>query len=169
MGSYKGMILRYLDIDGDGTGVKNANVNGSVTPVTFKLQPGEGQAMAIHRLIIHIEDVGQLRVDHYGTLGAKLTNGILLQVRSADDDSVLLDLLDGVKLDSNHEWSRLCYDMFPHDYGSPTDFAIAYRLSFDRFGGPLVLTADEYLCVVIQDNVTGLLEHYFMAQGEYRN
>lgn len=158
-------IYRYLDTNGDGTGTKNANVNGSITPVTFKIVP-EIRSMKIYRMMIQIEDAGTLAADKYGVL-ALLTNGMLLQVRKVSDDSVVLDFLDGIPVKDNQGWARHCFDHDPHDYGPPTDASISYRLSFNRAGFPLHLDADHYLCIVVQDDLTGLLGHYFQVQGEY--
>lgn len=164
----KDKIFRYLDTDGDGGGTKNANVNGSVTPVVFKIVPGTGEVMAIHRIIIHVEDTGILAVDDYGAIAGGLAVGCGLELRNIEDDAIITDMLDGLPVKNNHSWSSICYDTDVHAFGAaPAETALIYRLSFSRIGDPLIITGDEYLAVVINDDCTGLVHHYFMAQGEY--
>lgn len=161
-------IFRYLDIDGDGGGTKNANVDGSGASVVFKIVPKAGEVMAIHRMIIHLEDTGILAVDDYGAIADGLTEGCGLELRNVSDDTVVTDFLDGVSVKNNHGWSSVCYDTDVHAFGAaPAETALIYRLSFNRLGDPLVLTEDEYLAVTINDDCQGLIHHYFMAQGEY--
>lgn len=160
-----GHIYRFLDTTGDGTGTKNANVDGSSTAVLFKYTPETKDRTNIHRMIVHIEDTAPFSADEYGNLGAALTNGILVQIRKQADDAVVLDLCDSVPVKTNSQWSRMCYDSSTDSYGSGND-NVKVRWTFTKSGNPLYIQDDEYFCVIVQDNLTGLVEHYFMVQGE---
>ena len=46
----KQLINRILDTNGDGTGSTNQAVDGSVTPVTFKLAPAAGEVILVSRI-----------------------------------------------------------------------------------------------------------------------
>lgn len=161
-----GKIYRFLDTVGDGTGTKNANVDGSSTAVTFKYVPNARDRTELHRMIVHIEDAAPFSADEYGNLGAALTNGMLVQVRKQEDDSTVLDLCDAVPVKSNSQWSRMCYDSSTDSYGAGND-NVKVRWTFSKSGSPQYIQDDEYFCIVVQDDLTGLVEHYFMVQGEF--
>ncbi|MGI9489088.1 MAG: hypothetical protein ACR2RF_25025 [Geminicoccaceae bacterium] len=159
-----GHLYRFLDTTGDGTGTKNANVDGSSTAVTFRYNPGSGDRTEIARMIVHIEDAAPFSADEYGNLGAALTNGVLVQIRKYEDNATVIDLCDGLPVKSNSQWSRMCYDMDTDSFGAGNDH-VKIRWTFAKSGSPLYIQDDEYFCIVVQDNLTGLVEHYFMIQG----
>jgi hypothetical protein len=163
-------IYRLLDTVGDGTGTKNANVNGSVTPVTFKLITEEGpHRNELYRMVVHIVDAGPLNADDYGGIAGGLVNGLDIGIYNADD-SLLLDLLDGLPVKTNSDWGRLCYDVKTLDFGTGTDDAVAVRWTFSKdMGGPIILEEGQYIGVTVNDNLTGLIEHYFTLRGNIRH
>ena len=54
----KDNISRRLDVTGDGSGNASMNVNGSVTPVVFKIAPAATELILISRVIIYVKDTG---------------------------------------------------------------------------------------------------------------
>lgn len=159
-----GRIYRFLDTVGDGTGTKDAAVNGSSTAVTYKYQPPNGVIAVIARMLVHYGDTLAPSADDYGNITA-LTNGLLVQVRNVVDDSVVTDLLDGEPIKKNSDWSRFCYDLGLDDFGAGDNF-LKVRWTFSKSGQPLEIHDAQYLCAVIQDDLTGLVEHHFMIQGK---
>lgn len=157
-------LSRYLDTVGDGTGTKQATGDYSVTPQDFKIV-GERYIMKrIHRLIVAIEDTNGSTVQEYGNLGAALTNGITLTYTRNGDS---IDLTDGLPIKSNGDWGRLCYDVAHQDWGAGNE-VILVRFSFDKFydRGLILDTPNCSLVANCNDNLTGLVSHLFMVQGE---
>ena len=160
-------FFRFLDTNGDGTGTKSANVNGSVTPVEFKLQPAAGEIYYLHRMIAHITDGALTSAANYGDVAGPLANGLTMGFYNTDDDSLILDILNGIPIKSNADWSIRNFDLAPDTFAAGNRYVSA-RWSFDRSGGPISLTEDEYLKVIINDDLTGLVSHYFNVQGEMK-
>lgn len=156
-------IYQMLDLVGDGSGADNANVDGSSTPVAFKIVVPENQCYEIHRMIIHIADNGKIESQLYGAL-PKLTNGVTVELRDADDSLVHL-LSNGEPVDHNCAWGALCYDMRIDDRGAGVDGFVNVRWTFEKSGEPLRLTEGQYLQIIVNDNLTGLIEHHFMIHG----
>jgi hypothetical protein len=156
------IFARYLDTNGDGTGIKLATGNYSSAAEQFYLQ----------RLIVYIEDAlsGQLDPDEYGAV-ATLTNGILVQVRDSSE-TVITDYTDGIPIKSNGQWQRVCFEVT--SLSGASNASLAARWQFNEFvpkgyeyegETPLVLTGGEKLVVTVNDDLTGLISHTFMAQG----
>lgn len=159
-----GPIYRFLDTVGDGSGNKDASVDGSSTAVRFKYVPEKGERAVINRMIIHYGDTANWSADEFGNLGAALTNGLLIQVLNQNTDNVVVDLLDGIPVKTNSHWSRVCYDVELDSFGSGLDFLKA-RWTFSKSGRPVALSDENYASVTVQDNLTGLDELTFMLQG----
>ena len=155
-------IYRYLDENGDGTGNKNANVDGSVTPVYFKFN-ADGNIHHLVRMIVNIRDSANMSADNYGNI-LELTNGLTVALYNASDDSVKHDYTAGLPIKSNADWARVCYDVDADTFGSGDDF-VAVRWTFIKAGQAVIVNPDTYFAVKIQDNLTGLVNHTFMVQG----
>ena len=156
---------RLLDTNGDGTGTKNANVDGSVTPVVFKCSPPATGAVVIERIMINVRDSGTFTAEKYGAL-AELTNGIEVGIFSDSDDSLVTDYLDGVPIKSNAGWGRACYDVDVKTWGAGDSFLLM-RWTLSKSGTRLILRdSDNYsFGIKVNDDLTGLVEHYFTCQG----
>lgn len=157
-----GPFIRFADTVGDGSGTKNANGDYSGAPEEFFITPPSGQIYQIHRLILTIRDTGIFRADRYGALAAALTNGILVQKKSAA--GVLDDYTDGVPIQTNVDWSRSTYDVAYYDFSAGDNF-LSCRWTFRHSGRPVQLRSGERLAVVLNDNLTGLVQHFFSLQG----
>jgi len=152
------MQSQALSTNGDGTGTVNANVDGG-TPVAFKLTCPAGVHYEVARLIVYIEDTGNLLAANYGALGV-LTNGVLVEVHDASGNPT--GQL-GHTLKSNSHWAKVCHDSSAHDYGSGNN-AVSVRWTFQAAGESINLMPSESLVVTIQDDLQGLVEHSFIAQ-----
>lgn len=159
------LFSRALDTVGDGSGTKNAN---QATATTFKLKPPAGLSMEVGRIIIQIRDSVAPNSDNYGNITA-LTNGI--DVKITRNGSEIRDLTDGLPVKSNADWGRVCYDIRESIFNAGTAFVQA-RWTFKRFSdNGLVLNSstDDALEITCNDNLSGLTEHYFTAQGIYKD
>lgn len=160
-------ISQFLDTTGDGTGTENANVDGSSTPVIFKIQPAQGEVFQLNRMLVHIEDSGTFQSDTYGAiLAAAISTGVQVQVRLTSDDSVIQDLTNGVPVESNQQWGRFCYDTRLDSYIGGGNDHVHVRWTFERDGAPIILDETMYFCIIINDDFTGLVEHYFRITGD---
>ena len=158
----------HLTDDGlvaDGTN-DNMNVDGSSTPVPFYRGPPVGETWAIHRMIVLIEDNANFTADGYGGV-ATLTNGIDFSIFTGGvAGTETEDLLDGDPVNSVADWASNCYDMAEHTFGSGNNF-IVIRWTFTKMGRPLILQGDvnDIICLVINDDLTGLVKHQAHIQG----
>lgn len=160
MPSPEAAYYRFLDTNGDGTGTQNAVGDYSVTPQEFYFEPDVDAK--IHRMIIHIEDTSGFQAQDYGNITGGLTNGYSLSVR--DNGNEILDLCDGLLIQTNAEIGRYCYDVDVKTWGAGNE-ALQARWTFDKAGAPLVINAGYRLSITLNDDLTGLIEHYFMIQG----
>jgi hypothetical protein len=165
-GSQRNILTRYLDTTGDGSGTKNAIGNYASSAQIFRIAPASGKVFRISRMLINIEDTAGMKAENYGDTGSPLTNGI--EVRTHDGSSTLIDLTDGIPIKTNAHWGRTCYDVDIKSWSTaPTNELLLARWSFFRCGQYLRLNGskNQELQVVLNDNLTGLISHYFMVQG----
>ena len=160
------IFSRYLDTAGNGTGTKEATGDYSVTAEGFYIEPSPNVDMGnlqIARIIVFIEDSQNWSANGYGDITAGLTNGIELKVFN-EDDSVAADLTDGIPIKSNADWHSKCHDVTYTSYGVGNDF-LSVRWTFTKAGKPITLGYGERLEVMLNDDLTGLVSHRFLAQG----
>ena len=158
------LILRFLDTNGNGTGTKNAIGDYSVSPnQNTEFYYEATQYSELHRLIIHISDTTGMQSQDYGNIGSGLTTGYTIQIKNATD-GVILDLCDGTVIKTNGSIGRYCYDVDLKNWGSGDEF-IQARWSFSKGGSPIVLEPNWKISITLNDDCSGLLEHYFMVQG----
>jgi len=161
------LISRALDTVGDGSGTKNAIGNYSSAAEEFLMSPDAGEQWTISRLIVSVEDSAGALADEYGNLGNALSNGIKVEVH--DGSGLLYSLTDpDIPIKTNAQWGIMCYDVNMASWGvSPSNDLLLVRWTFTRFGKPIVLRSwnSEKLVVTLNDNLVGLISHYFVAQG----
>lgn len=143
----------------DSEGNRNANVNGSAEPAIFEYTAPEDH-VDISRLIVTIVDEGKFQTAYYGNR-ISLTNGIKVEIV---DNGNLLDLLDGETIKTNVGWASLCHDFTYFDIGIGNNMA-TMRWTFAKAKYPLILFKGQTFRVTIQDDLTGLVEHFFQIQG----
>lgn len=163
-------IRRFLDTVGDGTGSKVAKVDGSSTPVVFRVKPAPGEILSLTALFPSFTVTDPQFASGYGT-PSPLANGILVeQVRVAPDlsETVVVDWLAGTPITRYEDWSR-----YPgRDQLSALNTAFlnfVYNVEFELTsdGAPLLLIGDDgdELRVTIRDDLTSLLFHQFLVSG----
>jgi hypothetical protein len=162
-------LYRYLDTDGDGTGTNNANGDYRAVPdgtgeEIFFIQPAPGEIFRIERMIVSVRDSAGFRADKYGDISGGLSTGIEIRVQS--DGGTIVSLTNGINIKTNGDWAGVCYDANLYKEGSGDDY-LAVRWTFSRAGYPLRLVGDdnERLEIVLNDNLSGLVHHYFQVQG----
>ena len=174
MGSPRKQAFIRLDATGDGSGSTSMKVNGSVTPVDFRFDPGEWDRgnFRLYQLQLYIQTLTDPRdPTKFGDL-AGLTNGIQLSIRKISDDSLVEDLF----LSVNEAWpaegsARDHSDLRSLGFATEfSQFAGALQwISFDKEwtdpdSGALYVYADEYMQLKVNDNLTGLtVFNSFMA------
>jgi hypothetical protein len=114
-------------------------------------------------MLVYVEDAGAFAAEEYGAIPT-LTNGVLVQKHDAN--GLVTDLTGGKPVKSNAQWSRTCYDMQEQSFGTGNNH-IAVRWTFSKAGSPVVLdgTKGEFLRVLLNDDLSGLVEHNFFVQG----
>ncbi len=157
-------IYRYLDDVGDGSGVKQATGDYSVTPKIFLLAPPPEDIVEVERMIIFIRAPGPIFADAYGPGIDALTNGIKVFRRSGVVDDI--ELTDGIPIKTNAGWRRDMYDGDPSDFGPGDDYMVS-RWTFGRVGAPIILhgVRGDTLEVLLNDDFSTLVEHTFKANG----
>lgn len=158
-------LYRYLDTNGDGTGTKNANGDYSSTPEVFYIQPPAGYSYRLCRLMILIEDAKGFQAGNYGSLAGALSNGVTIQ--TLNNDGVTCDITDGIAITHNAHYAILAYEVDLKVWGSGED-ALVVRFCLNGIEKPIIIDGDHSgrLEVQLNDNFTGISEHYFMVHGE---
>jgi len=159
------LIYRYLDTNGNGTGVSNAAVDHSSAVQQYYIAPDPGEVFHIARMIVSIEDTSGMTAQEYGNLGSALTNGV--EIKKMKGASLpLIDLSAGVPIQTNAQWGALCYDVDLKTWGVGDELLVV-RWTFDKSGGSLRLDSanGERLSVFLNDDFSGLITHRFMVQG----
>lgn len=165
MGNAEHHIFRFLTDDGLATGQQNANGNYAAANTPFYYSC-EQDRIEIHRMIIHIEDTQGMTAAEYGNLGSALANGYSVRVMESDGTTELIDLCDGTVITTNASLGRYCYDVDVKTWGSGNE-SLQARWTFAKSGSPIILDQGQRIQVDLNDNFTGLVEHYFMLQGFY--
>jgi hypothetical protein len=158
------MVSRFMDTVGDGTGTNNFIGNHAAT--TALVKPSAGKVFYVQRLVVSIQDGVGMRAEHYGTLGAALTNGIQLHVGKRSPARVDYRLTDpALPVKENAVWGSYCYDVDRKDWGAGDELMLV-RWTFAKAAeGGVVLRKNDELILTLNDNFTGLTMHRFLVQG----
>jgi len=157
-------LFRYLDTVGDGTGTKNAIGDYSSAAQIFKIAPPANVTYRLARMLVTIEDTTGMTADEYGNIGSALSTGVVIRLQ--DDSGTLVDITDGLPIKTNAQWATHCFDVDIKSWGqTPSDDLLVARWTFTKAGQFLRLTGDQELQVVLNDDFTDLIAHYFVVQG----
>ena len=156
------VIIRAGTDDGLPDGEQNANVNGSITPVDFYVQPVPGETFAIKHISIEVSDSGNPGIDDYGNIVGPLANGIGFFVE-----------LDGVKFQqgTNYHSNRELMNLGPVtqqlDFSGSTKVTIFNfdLASYDERGIVIQGKKNEKFGITINDDLTTLIHHGFNIKG----
>ncbi len=166
-GSHRPYFSRHLTDTGLSGGTTNANGNYSGAVEEFYVTPRAGESeIWISRMMVAIEDTSGIQADEYGNLGSALSNGIHVFLKN--DTETLIDLNDGHAITTNAIWGHFCYDVEVKSWGSsPTNELLVARWSFFKGGQYIRVTDVDNMRfgISVNDNLAGLLGHFFLAQG----
>ena len=155
------LITQRLDETGDGSGNDNMAVDGSGTPVEFKIKPAAGQIMMIARLIFYIESFGTMDTGAWGN-GLTLVNG---QISELEQDGIVIP---GMYPTFTHgDLAAQMHDVEHRAWGAGNEF-ITGRLTFTKSGAYVRLVGDtnDELRWIIRDNLSvGVAKQMITCQG----
>lgn len=163
-GSIRDLVNCRFSTGGDGTGTLNMAVDGSSTPVTFKVAPSSGTILRIARIIVFVEDSGSFDADKWGN-NITLANGQRLNVKQ---NGLTRNLLTQWNIKTSGDMAAVCHDATLNNWGQGNGFA-TFRLTFARAGQLVRLDGSkgDELQWVIRDDQTGLVKQYITFQGFY--
>jgi hypothetical protein len=138
------------------------NVDGSVTPVEFHIRPNVGVKWDITRVMFYIEGTGTMDSGLFGDIAA-LTNGVVLRKKDGTYKNIF-------NVKSNGDFANRAYDISYDSRAPAGTSAVRVRRSFggqDKNGVVVRLdgTSLDELEILVQDNLTGLVNFYVIAQG----
>lgn len=170
MSNARKAIIRHLSADGTSSGSKDMAVDGSVTPVKFWFEAQSSdisQNPVIVRLIPYVRDNAALDPADFGGIGGGLTNGVKFYVTD-ENDVQIVDLLDGLPIKTNAEWSRVMYDVRIDRVGVGDD-CLSGRWTFAKFmtGNGLHLSNGEKLVCEVQDDLSSLVDFSVTIEGHW--
>jgi len=153
--SQGGAVVEFAD---DGTGTHTME-----TPFRFYLEAQADEIYRITGLVAHVQDGTGFVAEDYGSLGAALTVGITVKVIDALGATVV-DLTDGSTIKTNSDWGKFCFDTALVSFGAGDDFLQA-KWAFSNHDTHIRLMEGESLVVTCNDDMSGLADHTFVAQG----
>jgi hypothetical protein len=159
---YYAPFSRILVAASDGN--KSAARDHSGAAVDYVIRPAADEILEVERLLVTIQDAGNLVNGKYGdNTAALLTNGII--VARKNSNGILEDYTDGEPIKANEHWGRYCYDYTTLEANSAPIGNV--RWTFGKSGSPVRLTgADgEYLAITLEDDFSILVTHKFLVQG----
>lgn len=156
----KPVIARFLVKEGDTR--KNANENYAGGAVKFELKAsdfGQNAKLVLMDVLAYLQDSGSLDTESYGN-GITLTNGVKIFV---EKDGSAIDLLDGEPILWNSHYGKHGWGTTIQSYGSGDESLQAVIKFKELFGYGLELDAatDDRIYVELNDDLTGLVEHFF--------
>lgn len=167
------ILYRFLDTVGDGSGTKLANGDYS-TLTRFLIKPESPEVFYITRMVVSLTDNGVMTPLTYGAV-ATLENGISVKYKLNGET---VDFTNDVTIKSNGDWGRYCYDVTINNAGAGNDGYVFVRWTFEKGllavkDGGAQTTAlkldghnDDEFYVELNDDLQGLVSHYFMVEGE---
>lgn len=157
-------IFRPFTDDGTITGNRNMNVNGSVTPQEFYLQPGPNLEYSVLGLSVRVTDSGNPAFDDYGNVNGPLANGVTFFVVQG---GIEIPLTPNIK--RNIDWLEFGPQISIEQFANSVRF-ITYVLDMSKFSTGIVLdgTKNERFGCRINDDLTGLVSHEIGIQGFLR-
>ena len=139
----------------------NMAVNGSVTPVSFKLKPIDGEVWLISRFTLVMVHDSQGDFSLFGNL-TELPNGAVLRSRNSGQDGIFTVWKTNGEIDTD---SNVKFDDRAGGQGLYSTSAKGSLLDLDRVQARLDGAAGDYLELIVQDDLTGLDLFQMKGQG----
>jgi hypothetical protein len=143
----------------------NMAVDGSVTTQVYQIGPvGAGSTQTIHisRVMGHIRDETEMDDSKFGGMSA-LTNGIVLR-----HNNTVIENIWNAK--SNGDLALICDNTSYAAKAKQGEFGFSFRNTFagqENYGVAIELVAGDILEILIQDDLTDLVNFEMLAQGHY--
>lgn len=154
--------LRLKDYGND-----NLAVDGSVTPISYKLQPESNQIMRVVSWSIYIQDEKGFTITEFASMDTVLANGLEIKANINNNYENIL----GFNLCSNSCIMSVTYDLKLEDFGgSGTDDVLMAKWNLaDSCGQMLRLDGSqgEFLEIIVNDDLTSISNIYVTTQGYY--
>ncbi len=169
-GKQQALIYKSMSLDG-ATPVtyvnRNQNIDGSVTPKRFKIQPPAGQTWQLTRMMFMMRDSGSFDSGGWGNNGGNpLANGMTvgLNINGTEYNQTPVPWVTVADL------AAVAYDVTHHNFGQGAEF-LTMRLTFSKAGQNIRLVGDDgdFMWMDVNDNLTHLLEQRVMVQGYIEN
>jgi hypothetical protein len=157
-------IFRFLSTTGATNGAKNANGNYALAPEEFYIIPAAGEVFLLNQFTVYIEDTNDFRGDFYGDT-APLSSGIDMKIQVAFGfGGSIFDFLDKEPIKTVNDWLKHGFKV-DYDITGFGNRAMAATYNFTASGKPAVIRDNQKFAVTVQDNLTGLVAHYFSIRG----
>lgn len=158
-----GSVLPFARFaDEGGYGVGNANAIGNYgTPYSFRVKAETGTTVVVKNIRVLIVGSATADANLYGNITA-LTNGIY--IRKYTGSKLICDLTGGKPVKSNDDWAKIG-DSRCSEYTAGENYvSVLIPVAMPGYQG-LVLTPDDELNFVLNDNLSTLLKHTFFVTG----
>lgn len=152
-----GFIYSFMSADNSVS--LNTDAAGSV--ITFSYTVPAGRRAHISRMNMVIFDAGQ-RPSLFGGIASLTTGCRLISIDSAGAET--FDFCNGQEIKTNADFAFLSGIDNETDT-APADDARYIRWTIEKAGHPLLLEETEGICMVIQDDLTGLDDFKILVQG----
>jgi hypothetical protein len=147
---------------------KEMNVDGSTTPQIFSIRSSAQQQAStlkvdVTRIMIQMITNGAVGLDKFGDIASGLTKGIVLRRNNGVVNNIF-------NVKTNAEFANLAYDFTPFIASNPGQDVNGFstRLTFagqDKHGVAIRLEGGDALELIIQDDLTSLLQFRIIAEG----
>ena len=141
-------------------GNKNLNANGSSTPVVAHIEAPTGATWDITRVMFYIEDNAVMDDSKFGAI-SRLTKGVVLRKKNGTYQNIF-------NVKSNGDFALQSYDASYSTAAPSGNYGFRCRRSFagqEKNGVVIRLEPGDELELLIQDDLSGLVYFYAVAQG----
>jgi len=149
------LVLQFLDTVGNGGTNIQMNVDGSVTPQTFKLVCPAGYVIQLESVAVIIQDGSPFVVSGYGKMGT-LANGISIEYTKGVR---VINVTSQLIIKSNADWLAYAFETRNTDFGGGSAL-LAAEYNFSEHGKSLRLAAGDEYRVIVRDDLRALEAHY---------
>jgi hypothetical protein len=156
------ILAAHLSNDTHGHDMNKA---GSLeSPLAYRYTVPTGKVARIHFISGEIVmTAGQWSPVNFAGLGDALTNGLTVKIFDADDTE-LFDFTDEDPITTNADWADLLGAAAFTDIANVDMIAIEWRIAA-QYGGPIFLTAGQYMQVLVQDDLSSILTFHMGVHG----
>jgi len=155
------MFTQRFTEDGTPTGQYEADVDGSVTPVSFSIKPPAGVRMIIEQVIVYIEDTGKFESHRFGH-DVLMHNGI--EINRRHEGAIIATI--PIKIKTNADVASLMYDVNTQAWSANLQFLVAkWDVGRAQQGITIDGNHNDSVEMVINDDLTAISRFWVTAQG----